>query len=72
MEAIVGLPLPLTVLPKGVEKDHKSYIKVTYVYVKCVKAKPGVTSHVSVPDYGRTDAINCKCCITPDINPQKG
>ncbi len=42
MKAILGLPLPLTVLPKGVTK-------VTFVYVKCVKAKTGVTSNLSVP-----------------------
>ena len=38
MEAILGLPLPLTVLPK--------WVKVTFVYVKRVKAKTGVTSHL--------------------------
>ncbi len=42
MEAILGLPLPLTVLTKGVTK-------VTFVYVKRIKAKTGVTSHLSVP-----------------------
>ena len=39
------LPLPLTVLPKGI----KGVTKVKFVYVKRVKAKTGVTSHLSVP-----------------------
>ena len=40
----LGLPLPLTVLPKGVTK-------VTFDYVKRIKAKTGITSHlkISVP-----------------------
>ena len=39
MEAILGLPLPMTVLPKVVEKR---VTKVTFVYVKRVKATTGV------------------------------
>ena len=45
MEAILGLPLPLTVLPKGV----KGVTNVTFDYVKRIKAKTGITSHLSVP-----------------------
>ena len=37
MEANLGFPLPLTVLPKGVTQ-------VTVVYVKRVNAKTGVTA----------------------------
>ena len=53
MEAILGLHLPLTVLPKGI----KGVTKVTFVYVKRVKAKTGVTSHLSVP---RVRNTQCK------------
>ena len=42
MEATLGLPLPLTVLPKGVKMGQQK--KVTCV--KRVKAKTGVTSHL--------------------------
>ena len=45
MEASLGLPLPLTVLPKGVKRGKKLH----FVYVKRVKANTGVTSHLSVP-----------------------
>ena len=45
MEAILGLPLPLTVLPKGIKRGKK---KVRPTCVKRVKAKTGVTSHLSV------------------------
>ena len=60
MEAILGLSLPL----------HHS--KKSGVEVKRVKAKTGVTSHLSVPEYGMTNASNCNCGSTPDSNPKMG
>ena len=52
-------------LPKGVTK-------VTFVYVKRVKAKTGIISHHMFPEYGLTNAGNGKCGITPDSHPKKG
>ena len=60
MEAILGLSLPL----------HHS--QKSGVGVKRGKAKTGVTSHLSVPEYGMTNASNCNCGITPDSNPKMG
>ena len=47
MEAILGLPLPLTVLPKGIKRGNKRQL-IRPTCVKRVKAKTGVTSHLSV------------------------
>ena len=45
-ESNLRVAFTLRVLPKGVKKGVK---KVTFVHVKRVKAKTGVTSHLSVP-----------------------
>ena len=68
MEAILWMPSPLTALPKGV----KGVTKVTFVLRKSLSAKTGVTSHLSVPEYGIINASNFKFGITPGSNPQKG
>ena len=61
MEPILWLPLPLTVLPKVVKRGNK----VTFVYVKRIKAKTGSHRTLVFPEYGITNASNCKCGITP-------
>ena len=60
---------PRGLLPKGV----KRVTKVTFVYVKRVKAKTGVTSHLSVPEYGMTNERNCLCVALPlTATPKRG
>ena len=40
--------------------------------VKRLNAKIGVTSHLSVPEYGIANASNYKCGVTSGSNPKKG
>ena len=41
-------------------------------YVKSLNAKTGVTSHLSVPEYGITNASNFKCGITSGATQKWG
>ena len=66
MKAILGMPLPLTALPKGLKM-----VTLILFYVKSLNAKTGVTSRRSVPEYGITNASNFKCGITSGSNPEK-
>ena len=67
MEAILGMPLPPTALPKGV-----TMVTLILFYVKSPDAKTGVTSHLSVDEYGTTNASNFKCGITSGSDPKRG
>ena len=44
-----GSNLRVAFTPEGTPKRGKKVSKVTFIYVKRVKAKTGVTSHLSVP-----------------------
>ena len=69
MEAILGVPLPLTALPKGAKRGNKGEI---FFYIKMLNAKTGIISYINVPEYGITNASNFKCGIIPGSNPKKG
>ena len=68
MEASLGLPLPLTVLPKGVKRGKKLH----FVYVKRVKANTGVTSHLSVPRVRNNQCKQLEVCHLPLTATPKG
>ena len=70
IEAILGMPLPLTALPKGVKMGNNG--DIDFVLLKSLNANTGVTSYLSVPEYGITNASNFKCGITSGSNPKKG
>ena len=47
-------------------------VTIILFYVKSLNAKTGVTSHLSVPEYGITNASNFKCGITSGSKNKKG